>query len=109
MVDAVTKAADQAVKDGKLTKAQRDALVSKSTQWVQHEITETHDGHRGFGGPGATGRRRPAAGAGREAVARTAALRPGTSAVRLIGGRPAGLQPPGGCPAASRQKDIARR
>ena len=55
MVDAVTKAADQAVKDGKLTKAQRDALVSKSTQWVQHEITETHDGHRGFGGPGGDG------------------------------------------------------
>jgi hypothetical protein len=51
MVDAVTKAADQAVKDGKLTKEQRDAVVSKATQWVQHEITETHDGHRGFGGP----------------------------------------------------------
>ncbi len=55
MVDSVTKAADQAVKDGKLTKAQRDALVAKSTQWVQHEITETHDGHGGFGKPGGDG------------------------------------------------------
>src|SRR5262245_29566044 len=61
MVDAVTKAADQAVKDGKLTKEQRDALVSNATRWVQHEIDETHDGHRGFGpggpfgGPGGDG------------------------------------------------------
>ena len=61
MTDAITKAADQAVKDGKLTKDQRDALVSNATKWVQHEIAETHDGHRGFGpggpfgGPGGDG------------------------------------------------------
>jgi hypothetical protein len=51
MTDSITKSADQAVKDGKLTKAQRDQLVAQATQWVQHEITEVHDGHRGFGGP----------------------------------------------------------
>jgi len=51
MVDSIAKSADQAVKDGKLTKAQRDELVSNATRWVQHEITEKHDGHRGFGGP----------------------------------------------------------
>jgi hypothetical protein len=50
MVDAITKSADQAVKDGKLTKQQRDDLVAKGTQWVQHEITETHTGHPGGGG-----------------------------------------------------------
>src|SRR3954466_3086840 len=47
MVDSITKSADQAVKDGKLTKQQRDDLVAKGTQWVQHEITETHTGHPG--------------------------------------------------------------
>jgi hypothetical protein len=51
MIGSITKSADQAVKDGKLTKAQRDQLVSQATRWVQHEITETHDGHHGFGGP----------------------------------------------------------
>src|SRR3954453_9341075 len=52
MVDSITKSADQAVKDGKLTKQQRDDLVAKGTQWVQHEITETHTGQPGggFGG-----------------------------------------------------------
>lgn len=54
MLDAVTKSADQAVKDGKLTKEQRDALVAKAPDWIQHEMTEQHDGrrHGGFGGPG---------------------------------------------------------
>jgi polyhydroxyalkanoate synthesis regulator phasin len=55
MTDAITKAADQAVKDGKLTKDQRDALVSNAAKWVQHEIDETHDGHRGFGPGGPFG------------------------------------------------------
>ena len=55
MTDAITKAADQAVEDGKLTKDQRDALVSNATRWVQHEINETHDGHRGFGPGGPFG------------------------------------------------------
>ena len=57
MVDSITKSADQAVKDGKLTKQQRDDLVAKGTQWVQHEITETHTPHPGggFGGGGPFG------------------------------------------------------
>jgi hypothetical protein len=57
MVDAIAKSADAAVKDGKLTKQQRDDLVAKGTQWVQHEITETHTGHPGggFGGGGPFG------------------------------------------------------
>jgi hypothetical protein len=57
MVASITTSADQAVKDGKLTKQQRDDLVAKGTQWVQHEITETHTPHPGggFGGGGPFG------------------------------------------------------
>ena len=55
MLAAITKAADDAVTAGKLTKEQRDALVAKAPAWLDHEIAETHTGRRhggGFGGPG---------------------------------------------------------
>jgi hypothetical protein len=55
MLAAVTKSADAAVTAGKLTKAQRDALIAKVPAWLDHEIAVTHTGRRhgdGFGGPG---------------------------------------------------------
>src|SRR4051812_8828367 len=54
MLAAITKAADQAVTDGKLTKEQRDAFVAKAPALLDHVIADTHTGRRhggGFGGP----------------------------------------------------------
>jgi hypothetical protein len=67
MLTALTKAADDAVTAGKLTKVQRDAIVAKAPAALDEEITETHTGRRhgdGFGGPGAPPPVAPGSGTG---------------------------------------------
>ena len=87
------------MKDGKLTKEQRDALVAKSTQWLDHEIAETHDGHGGFGKPGGDGPP-PSDGNGTGSGGQNGGAPSGTScspSERACGGAPT----PGGAPPMS--------